>query len=239
MEVARVEGEAFRQGWTWRTRVWLATVGWLVAFVLRLVYATLRVRLVDPHGVFAARAAGTRIIAVFWHEGLVLTPLIVSRLRWPGTVTALLSRHRDAEIAAQTLSRLGIKTVRGSANRGRLGAVRGHLAAERRGDDVVIVPDGPRGPRRVAKDGIVHLARVTGLPLVAFGATAWPARRLGSWDRLQLPRPFARVALVASAPVAVARDADAAAQDAALAAVQAALDAVTREADAMVGAPVA
>jgi len=235
VQVARAGGEAFRSGWSWRRRAWLGAVGWLVALAIRLVYATLRVRVVDDHGVFAARAAGGGpVIVVFWHETLVLIPLLAAR--WAGRVTALLSRHRDAEIAARALGRLGIGTVRGSSTRGWAGALRGLLAARARGEDLAIVPDGPRGPRRRVKEGVVQLARATGLPVVAFAAAARPASRLGSWDRLVIPHPFARVVLVGGRPRHVPRDADAAAQAAALADVQADLDALTRAAEAAVRA---
>src|SRR5205823_10706209 len=103
-----------------------------------------------------------------------------------------------------------------------------------RGEDIVIVPDGPRGPRHQAKDGALQLARATGLPLVVVGAAAWPARRLGSWDRMVVPRPFARVALVMSAPLALPAD-----RAAARAALEAALGEANAEAARAVGAPVA
>ena len=222
---------AFRRHWSWRTRVWVVTAGWAIAIVLWLVHRTLRVRLVD-HGGFAGRQRGECIIAAFWHEGIPLVPLLVTRLGWPGRVAVMLSWHRDAEIAAQAMRRLGIGAVRGSETRGRLGALRGLVTAARRGDDVVIVPDGPRGPRRQAKDGAVQLARATGRPLIAVGAAARPARRLGSWDRMQVPAPFARVALVMSAPLALPAE-----RDAAMAAFEAALADVNAEAAALVGAP--
>src|SRR5205814_5247737 len=106
-----------------------------------------------------------------------LLPLIVTRFRWPGAVNVLLSWHNDAEIAAQALRRLGIHSVRGSSRRGWVGGLRGLLAARARGEDLVIVPDGPRGPRRRAKEGVVQLARATGMPLVVVGAAARPSRR--------------------------------------------------------------
>ena len=111
----------------------------------------------------------------------------------------MLSWHRDAEIAAQARRAASAsRAVRGSATRGWVGALRGLLAAHaaRRGPGRSC-PDGPRGPRHEAKDGVVQLARATGLPVVADRRRGRPARRLRSWDRLQLPRPFARVALVA------------------------------------------
>ena len=228
---AAAADSAFRRGWSWRTRAWVVTAGWAIAIVLWLLHRTLRVRLVDHGGAFASRRRDERILAAFWHEGIPLAPLLVTRLRWPGRVAVMLSWHRDAEIAAQAMRHLGIGAVRGSGTRGWLGAVRGLLAAARRGDDVVIVPDGPRGPRRQAKDGAVQLARATRRPLIAIGAAARPARRLGSWDRMQVPAPFARVALVMSAPILLPPE-----RDAALAAFEAALAGANAEAAALVGA---
>jgi lysophospholipid acyltransferase (LPLAT)-like uncharacterized protein len=173
--------------------------GWAIALVLRLVHRTLRVRFVDRADMFARQARGERLIVAFWHDTILLMPLLVTRLRWPGQVTVMLSRHRDAEIAGRARQRLGIDAARGSSTRGGVAALRGLLAAHRAGADVAIVPDGPRGPRHEAKDGIVQLARATRLPIVVLGAVACPARRLGSWDRLQVPWPFARVALVSDA----------------------------------------
>jgi lysophospholipid acyltransferase (LPLAT)-like uncharacterized protein len=225
----------FRKRWSWRTTLWVSIVGWLIALALRLVYRTLRIRVMDEGGVLAAREQGTTIIATFWHDAIALMPLMVTRLAWPGQVRVMLSWHRDAEIAARAIGHLGIACVYGSSTRGWLGGVRGLLAASARGEDLAIAPDGPLGPRHEAKDGVVQLARATGRPMIAFGVAAWPARRLGSWDRMQLPRPFARVALVLSAPIPVgARGEDTAAPLATLEATLARVNAAAREA---VGAP--
>jgi lysophospholipid acyltransferase (LPLAT)-like uncharacterized protein len=72
-----------------------------------------------------------------------------------------------------------------------------------------MLPDGPRGPAGVAKPGIVALARVTGAQLVPVGIAAHPVWRFGSWDRAELPRPFARVQCVYGAPLRVSREATA------------------------------
>ncbi len=216
---ARPADSPFRRRWSRRTQVWVVVAGWVLAAALRLLYLTLRVRLVDRGEVFARRRRGEQVLAAFWHDGIVLLPLLATRFRWPGTVNAMLSWHRDAEIAAQALRWLGIRAVRGSATRGWLGGLRGLLAAR---------------ARHEAKDGALQLARATGLPLVVVGAAAWPARRLGSWDRMVVPRPFARAALVLSAPLALPAD-----RAAARAALEAALGEANAEAARAVGAPVA
>jgi lysophospholipid acyltransferase (LPLAT)-like uncharacterized protein len=222
---------------SWRQRLGVALAGWTIGILLRMVYATLRVRYVDASGLLARRAAGGGpVVGAFWHETIPLTPLLVHRVRWPGRVTALLSQHRDAEIAARALAHFGITTVRGSSTRGWLGGLRGLLAARARGEDVVIVPDGPRGPRREAKEGVVQLARATGMPLIAFGAAVWPVRRLHSWDRMQIPLPFARVALVA-APVDVPPRGETLAPGVLQARLETVLARVTAEAEAAVGQP--
>src|SRR5262249_13416454 len=203
---AAARDSPFRRRWTWRTRVSVTALGWLIGVVLRLLYRTIRVQIIDPSARIPARLAGDRAVYAFWHEALVLLPILAHRLGPAIRPTVMLSWHRDAEVAAQAVRRLGVRVVRGSSTRGGMGGLRGLLSANDRGDDLVIVPDGPRGPRRHAHRGVVQVAGGTGLPVVAIGAAARPVRRLHSWDRLQLPYPFARVVLVMSEPVTVDRD---------------------------------
>lgn len=229
-DAARARDSPFRRHWTRRDRLVVGLAGWLIATVLRLVYATLRVRFVDPHDVIGAHGRGERVVWATWHDGIVLLPLMVVRVSRALRPRVALSWHRDAEIAAQAVRRFGVAVTRGSAARGWVGAVRGLLEANARGEDLVVVPDGPRGPRHEAKEGVVQLARATRLPVVAIGIAAAPSHRLRSWDRLQVPRPFARVALVLGAPIPVGRDGAAGA----LAAVQRALETTASDAAALV-----
>jgi len=221
----------FRRHWTWRDRLIVGVAGWAIATLMRLVYLTLRVRCVDPHGVLRGHAAGHRVVWATWHDGIALLPLMVVRVERRLRPRVVLSWHRDAEIAAQVVRRFGVAVTRGSATRGWLGAMRGLLEADARGEDLVVVPDGPKGPRHEAKEGVVQLARATRHPVVAIGIASHPGRRLRTWDRLQVPRPFARVALVLSAPVPIARGGDA------LARVQAALEETAAAAQAALERP--
>jgi lysophospholipid acyltransferase (LPLAT)-like uncharacterized protein len=96
--------------------------------------------------------------------------------------------------------RLGFTVVRGSTTRGGVEAVRGLLRAD---CNLAQTPDGPRGPRRRVKPGVVYLASRLGLPVVPFGVgfdRPWRAR---SWDRLALPRPGRRAVIVTADPSAV------------------------------------
>jgi hypothetical protein len=99
---------------------------------------------------------------------------------------------------------LGIEAVRGSSTRGSRGALRQILRAYQEGASLAWTPDGPRGPRRVAKAGVIHTARATGALIVPVGAAARWHRRLGSWDRMILPWPGSRLVFMVGTPIRVA-----------------------------------
>lgn len=134
-------------------------------------------------------AALAPAVYVAWHEHLL--PLAL--LHREQGVRALVSRHRDGEILARVLDRLGYRTVRGSSTRGGGPGLRRMIEAGRSGETLAFTPDGPRGPARRCKPGAVRAAAETGLPVVPLAAAATSARRLGSWDRFLVPAPAARV----------------------------------------------
>ncbi len=159
------------------------------------------------------------VVVAFWHERLPLMPAfwIRARHRHPGRqVAALASRHRDGRFLGTLLGRFGVRMVHGSSERFKGGArrrdrggaagVRALLSALGEGAAVLITPDGPRGPSRVAAPGVAQLGALGGVPiLAASGQVRWRIR-LGSWDRMVLPLPFGRGALVCAAPILVPPD---------------------------------
>ena len=143
----------------------------------------------------------------------------------------LISQHRDGLLIAHTVAHFGIRTAAGSTTRGGAGALRTMLKALKAGEWVGITPDGPRGPRMRASDGIVHVARMAGVPILpaTFGISR--GRVLGTWDRFLVAWPFARGVIVWGDPIEVARDANDADVEAARQAVEDGLNAITAEAD--------
>jgi lysophospholipid acyltransferase (LPLAT)-like uncharacterized protein len=108
----------------------------------------------------------------------------------------MVSQSRDGELLARALARLGFGLVRGSSSRGGLSALRASLRAlEGEQRPVAIAVDGPRGPRHQVAPGAVGLALGRGRPLVYARALSWPRLQLRTWDRFELPLPFARVEL--------------------------------------------
>ncbi len=170
--------------------------------------------------------AQQRFIYVFWHE-YILFPFY---LRGHNDVCMLLSQNKDAEFLAHAARYMGFHCVRGSTFTGARTAVRGLLNA---GDTyhLTMTPDGPRGPRRQLSQGPVYLASKLQLPIIALGFGYDRPRRLNSWDRFAIPRPFSRARAVFSAPIHVPAKLAAAQWEPQRRAIESVLDEVTKQAE--------
>ena len=122
-------------------------------------------------------------------------------------VSVLVSLSNDGELIARTLHLLGFRTHRGSSSRGGAQGLLGLIRFVREGGQACIAVDGPRGPLRTVKPGIIEVAGKTGAPVVparAFASRAWRFRN--TWSRSYIPKPFATVTVVCSSPIFVEED---------------------------------
>lgn len=214
-----------------RERVFVAVAGWLVYLVLRLLGVTTRKSYENDAELRRRFAADERVILAFWHGRIVMMPFAY----FGRGVCIMNSRHRDGALISRAIRPFGIEVVYGSSSGGWVGGLRGLLEAFQRGRDLAVVPDGPRGPRCRAKSGVIQLARATGAPIfpAAFGASR--ALELGSWDRLRIPVPGARVHYVVGEPLRVPSGACGAQLEELRAELERRLNEVSRRADAVVG----
>jgi lysophospholipid acyltransferase (LPLAT)-like uncharacterized protein len=190
----------------------------LGALALRALARTLRVRR-EEASVAALWAARRPVIYVVWHGRLLLLPYLYGHRG----CRVLASRSRDGELVARWARRFGLEPVRGSSSRGGSDALRALARALRAGGEVVVVPDGPRGPREVLKPGVIALARLTGAPIVPMAVGASREWRVRSWDEFRIPRPFARCVMRFGEPIHVSPAADRTGEEAARKEVEAAL----------------
>ena len=208
----------------------------LAAIAVTALGMTLSVRAVGMEALRPLWQARRPLIYGVWHGRMLMVPWLNARLREPEArrrVHVLASRSRDGQLMADFARRFGLTVVRGSSSRGGLQALRELSRALRVGDDVAMVPDGPRGPAGRVQGGIVALAAATGAPIVPIGVAASPARRFGSWDRFMVPMPFARCAVTFGGIVEVKRHDD---REETRVRVEHALDEATAAADALVEA---
>lgn len=196
------------------------------SWALRLLAATLRLRR-EEKAVEPLWALGAPVIYVVWHARLLLLPYLY---RGRGLL-ALVSRSEDGAMVSDLVRRFGFVTVRGSSSRGGAGGLRSLARAIREGHSVVVVPDGPRGPREVLKAGIVVLARLTGARVVPLALGASSEWRVRSWDEFRIPKPFSRCVVRFGEPVLLPRDINGAGEETARKEIEAALNAVTWQVD--------
>ncbi|MEK9722900.1 MAG: lysophospholipid acyltransferase family protein [Rhodospirillaceae bacterium] len=205
---------------------------WLGSHYIRFVHATGRWR--TERGAAAEQFwnDGRPFILAFWHGRLLMMPYCWRR---DVPIHMLISQHRDGQLIARTVSHFGIQTVAGSSSKGGAQALRAMVKALAAGECVGVTPDGPRGPRMRASDGIVSVARLSGVPILPATYSTAGGRVLGSWDRFLVARPFSRGVIVWGEPLSVPRDADAEGVEAARRELEARMNAITAEADRLVG----
>ena len=187
-----------------RSRLLTRLLGATAALICRLLFLTCRKqwRLVADGTYPYADTGEKRFLYCIWHDQIVMTVFF----KRPHRVAALVSRHQDGSYLADAMRLVGITPVRGSSSRGGAQAMRQMFDAARE-LHIAITPDGPRGPRRQVKDGIVYLASRSGrtiVPVAIACPRGWRIR--GSWTDMLIPRPFTTVFAIAGAPIHVPPD---------------------------------
>lgn len=183
----------------------------------------------------APAIAGRATVGGFWHERLPVMPVLwltLRRMDRSQRVHILVSQHSDGRLIGAVMRHLGMFAVFGSSRRGGAASMRTMLTLLEHGEHLAITPDGPRGPRRVAALGIAQIAALSGAPVLCCAAQTTRRRVLRTWDRMVVPLPFGRGALVCLPPISVPRDGW---QDA-LPEITAALTAAADRADLLCGA---
>ena len=134
----------------------------IAAWGIRLIGKTMNLSTVGGGAVDALNRQGMPIIIAFWHGRQLLMPLA-----YRGTsASILISQHRDGEIIARIMKYFGFNSIRGSSTRGGFQAVRQLLKVARQGQDLIVTPDGPRGPACQVQPGVIYLAKVTEFPII-------------------------------------------------------------------------
>ena len=137
------------------------------------------------------------VIFAFWHEYYL--PAVIT-YRGMG-VGVLVSPSQDGELSSRVLRLLGYKPFRGEVGEKGKKAIIELIDYGKKGGHIAITPDGPKGPRRKAKRGVLHIAKRSGLPIFAASIKAYPCFRFSSWDKLMLPLPFARIDIKVEGPI--------------------------------------
>jgi lysophospholipid acyltransferase (LPLAT)-like uncharacterized protein len=180
----------------------------LSALLIQAIAATLRVTRVDRGGIMN-RPDRPPVILAFWHNRLFLMAPFYYRYCRSHAALALISRSRDGQFISDVVAWFKIDAARGSSSRHGVSAALAAIHAARDDRlDLVVTPDGPRGPRYRVQPGVLRMAQATGRPIVTVTTNLGWKWVFKSWDRFQVPLPFSRCELVSGEPIFVPPDAN-------------------------------
>ena len=203
-------------------------LGVFVFLAISVYRGTLRMTIVGEEHRQAIRAKGKKPLHAIWHQRMVGGILAH---RGEGFVT-MASRSEDGEIIATFLKYWGFRAARGSSSRGGDVATADFLEGLKTAPGGALTPDGPRGPARKCKRGILVLAEQGNTLVLPSSSSSSRPRFLNSWDRFLVPLPFSRCVVVFGSPLERAAEES---EDTFLARAAAAIDAVTDQADGLCG----
>jgi len=163
-------------------------IPWLVYGIMRLLWYTTRKTF---HQI--APIEDKQHICVTWHGELLMSTQAYRHIHPKQKAAAIISQHFDGEIIARTLAFLNIRSLRGSTKRGAKKVLLEAFRSLKAGEEILITPDGPRGPRHSMSDGAIGLARKSGLPIFVMNYECSSCWQLKSWDRFVIPKPFSKI----------------------------------------------
>ena len=205
---------------------------WVGSGYIRLVHASGRWTVVGGDIPNALWDRGEPFILCFWHGRLLMMPYCWKPQK---PIHMLVSHHPDGRFIADTMVHFGIQTVAGSTTRGGTAALRQLMKLLKSGGCVGLTPDGPRGPRMRASDGVVALARLTGAAIVPAAYAIERRRVLSTWDRFIVALPFGRGVIAWGTPIRIPRNADDQQAEDGRRALEETLNRITAEADRLCG----
>lgn len=172
---------------------------WIGPWLIRIIGHSVRVERVNSRAADELHRRSQPYLLCVWHGRLFL-PVFHHRHQ---RIIAMVSQHADGELISRIVKKIGYGTVRGSSTRGGKEAFYQLLTHLKNGGAGAMIPDGPTGPPHVFKVGTILLAQQADCPLIPITFAARPCWRLKSWDRMVLPKPFARAVIYYADPIKI------------------------------------
>lgn len=175
--------------------------------VSHLVFRVLKLQELFTRIIEVSNPDKTPCIYAMWHAHQFCIHGIHDREK----LHVLVSRSRDGEIIADVVERWGFKTVRGS--KGKKGAVEATMqmiSILKSGENCAMMVDGPKGPARVVKDGVIKIAKMAGVPIVPvyWYSKNFTFAKFPSWDEMRSPIFATNLINLYGEPVYVPQDGD-------------------------------
>ena len=140
-----------------------------------------------------------------WHNRLFLGPHLLPRNR---IINALQSSHSDGMVTSVAFKYLGMNVILGSSKKGGMQAFRKMVKCIQLGESIAITPDGPKGPEKIPKPGIIRAAQKTGAIIIPVASCSTKNWQFINWHTFFLEKPFGKIFLEYGAPISFTKDDD-------------------------------
>lgn len=173
---------------------------------MRIILRTCRIE-IEGLDHFVDTASKYPCILMLWHNRLTIVSEILNKFASQFIYTAFISKSRDGEplaLLATSYKAGRVLRVPHNARHRALNQMIQHLKLQK--EIILITPDGPRGPRYVIKPGVIMAAREASAKIVPF---SWDADRkwvLNTWDKMLIPKPFAKIKVFFGDSIALLKD---------------------------------
>ncbi len=178
---------------------------WLISVYLKICYHTSIWRVKNLRNAQQVINSETSCIVCFWHGRLLMTPFCWNENK---KFSMLISSHPDGVLISKAVSYFGIKTIVGSSSKNKFSSFKNIIKEIKSNNAVGITPDGPRGPKRKVKEGIISLAKLTQVPILPLAFGSKFGKELNSWDKFLLISPFNKFVAVWGNPIHIKKNKD-------------------------------
>jgi lysophospholipid acyltransferase (LPLAT)-like uncharacterized protein len=117
--------------------------------------------------------------------------------------------NRDGELISKVGNQLGWKILRGSSSKGGSRIFIEIVKILRQPSTLIgITPDGPRGPEKIPKAGVIKAAQKTGAIIIPVSSISTKNWKFVNWHTFFLEKPFGKIYLKYGKPITFKIDDD-------------------------------
>ena len=175
-------------------RAYIPTIAW---WLFRIINKTLKIKVIGKPRIDHLKANGKTLVYTIWHGQHFC---FYHQIPQPGRKGILVSPSKDGQLVAAVLAKSGFRIIHGSSHKS---PVRGLLALvkeAKKGLDIMVTVDGPRGPIHQVKPGALFVAGKSDALIVPLVFMAKKKFTFRSWDRYFIPLPFSKAILMYGEP---------------------------------------
>jgi lysophospholipid acyltransferase (LPLAT)-like uncharacterized protein len=188
-----------------KNKLWFSLLTFVIYFYLKVVYLTSKWQFIwpkDDNGDEINNFKGSMF--AMWHNRLAFGPGIF--FRNTSDTAALISPHSDGKFISQVVKLFGFDVIEGSSNKNPVSALKKIIQKLSQDDNVVITPDGPRGPIYQINSSITNIARKYNYPLYPVTCSCTRYFLLKTWDKLIIPLPFSKIIVMIGERMIITED---------------------------------